>query len=288
MIVTATLNSADQGQLKRKELARAAWREGDLQSAIMQIRSVTSERMSPAVAAECHSAEAGFLADAGDFEGSLEALRKMAPFLDAADVRIRGTYYNGRARAHSRLGDIQAALLDYTGALALWQEHGDRNYEGAARMNIAEMLLRLDEVNEARANIDMAFSVLPLQSEYWPDAYDTKSKVLLQQGQTALALEAIEHALNLAAGNEKKQAEFAQTKEAIKDRLLDLMVPLVNMKDIKNLKIQAIRNALDVSDGSITSAAKMLGTSHQVIAYVADKKSLERIKRKKSIIKNLY
>lgn len=286
MITTARLSAKDESQLERKELARGAWREGNIDNALLLIRSVLSEEMSPSIAAECYSAEAGFLADAGDFRGSLASLDRMAPHLKAADVRIQGTFYNGRGRAHRNLGNLSAALIDYTGALSLWQIHGDRNYEGAARINLAECYLRLNDFAEARTNIDLAIDVLPASSEYLPDAYDTKAKVLLCEGRPQMALEAIDTALEMAGSNELKLREFQLTKSKIKERLLDLLVPIVSMRDLDELKVQAIRNALDQADGSVTSAAKMLGTSHQVVAYIADQNSLQRIKRKKSIIKS--
>lgn len=288
MITTQCLSAIDRGQLERKELARGSWREGQPDNALLIIRSVLAEEMSPAVAAECFSAEAGFLLAQKDFSGALASLHKMAPFLDAADQRIQGTFFLQRARAHRHLDNTNSALTDYSGALALWQECGDKNYEGAASINLAELYLILKNVEQARANIVHALAVLPVDSEYWCDAYDTKAKVLLAEGNISGALDTIDQAISVAGENELRQKTCADTREQIKDHLLDLLIPLIDTDDLDDLKVQMIRHALDRTGGSITAAAELINTSHQVVAYTAQKHGLERSpQRKKSIIKNL-
>lgn len=287
MRVTEIQSAKDRSQLERKELARGAWREGNVENALLIIRSVLTEEMSPAVAAACYSAEAGFLAEMEDFEGSLESLQKMSPFLEAASVEIQGTFYNQRGRAHRRLGNYDAALTDYTGALALWQGCGDRNYEGAAYINLAECYLIMKDVEEAYLNIAQAFAVLPTDSEYLCNAYDTKAKVLLADGKAERAFQCIEKALSLTGGNETWERTFLDTRDQIKERLMELLVPVAVMKDADDLKVKMVRYALQKADGSVTIAAELLGTSHQVIAYTADHNDIDRAHRKKSIIKPL-
>lgn len=275
----------DEDQLERKELARGAWREGQIENAHLIIDTVLSEEMSPAVAAACYSAKAGFLASQGDFSGALKILHLMAPFLDAADIRIQGTFYNTRARAHRNLNNLDAALTDYTGALALWQTCGQRNYEGAVSINLAELYLICGDLAQAHQNIDHALGVLPDNSEYLCNAYDTKAKILLRDGQALKALDLIERALELVGDHEDWRKRFRETQGQIKERLLDSIIPLVNIPELDELKVQVIRHALDRANGSITAAAKTLKTSHQVIAYAADQNGIDRSRRKKSIIK---
>lgn len=286
MLTVQVLSAVDQDQLERKELARGAWREGNIESALLLIRSVLSEPMSPRVAAECYSVEAGCLADLGDFVGSLDSLQRMAEFLDSADVRIQGTFYNARGRAYRNLGRVDDALTDYSGALAYWQECGDRNYEGAVSINLAECYLRLEDLEQATQNIDHAFKVLPDGSEYWCNAYDTKAKVLLASGKAQQALSLIERAMELSGGNGLWEKTFLETKAAIKDRLLNMLAPLATMQDVERLKVQMIRHALDKAGGSITLAAAIIKTSHQVLAHAADSNGLARTRRKKSIIRH--
>lgn len=281
-------SARDQDQLARKEVARQAWRDGHSADGLLILRSVLAEDMSPAVAAECYSTEAGMLAEMGDFVGSLQSLRNMAPFLEAASPRIQGTFYNQRGRVNRKLSDIGAALMDYTGALAIWQECGDKHYEGAASINLAELYLKRDDLEQASANIDHALRVLPDGSEYWPDACDTKAKILLAEGSPARALLFIDKALDLIGENEAKFLEFLETRNQIKSRMIDLLAPLMDSNDVERLRVRMISHALDKSGGSITAAAKLISTSHQVIAHAARKYGLERSSlRKKSIIKNL-
>jgi tetratricopeptide (TPR) repeat protein len=285
--MTGALSERDRGQLEQKELARGAWREGNFENALLIIRSVLSEEMSPQVAAECYSAEAGFLADLGDFRGSLESLRRMAPFLEYADIRIQGTFYNARGRAHKNLGDIDAAITDYTGALAFWQECGDRDYLGAVSINIAELYLKLGDLKQADLNVDRAIEVLPRGSEYLCNAYDTKAKILLENGQFVKALGLIEEALDLAGDHGEWQKRFKETREQIVNKLQDVLIPLIGVKELDDLKVRMVRRALEKTDGSLKQAADMLGTSRQAVTYIADHNGLERMYRKKSIIKPL-
>lgn len=285
MLQTERLSARDRSQLEQKELARTAWRDGNLDSADLLIDLVLSEEMSPSVAAQCYSAKAGFALARKDAEGAMDALRKMAPFLDAADIRIRGTYYLLRGRASRQLSNIDGALTDYSGAVALWQMCGDKNYEGAAYINLAECYLTQDNIEQAYPNIERAFAVLPMTSEYLCNAYDTKAKILLADGKTEEAYRLIEKALDSSGGNELWEREFLQTKAKIKERLIELLVPLAKMTDLDEIKLQMVRNALERAGGSVTIAADILGTSHQVIAYTADARGLGRSKRKKSIIK---
>jgi tetratricopeptide (TPR) repeat protein len=279
------LSPRDREQLERKELARGAWREGQIDNALLIIDSVLMEEVSPEVAAACYSAKAGFLASSGDFAGALETLRVMAPFLESADVRVQGTFYNTRARAHRNLNNLDAALTDYTGALALWQSCGDKNYEGAVSINLAELYLILGDIKQANDNADHALCVLPSDSEYLCNAYDTKAKILLADGQAIKALSLITQAFERAGDHEQWLARFGETRKQIKERLLDSLIPLVNIPELDDLKIRVIRHALGEAGGSVTIAAKKLSTSHQVVSYTADAHGLERSKRKKSIIK---
>jgi tetratricopeptide (TPR) repeat protein len=278
-------SATDRGQIDRAERARGAWRDGNLDSADLLIDTVLGEKMSPAVAAKCYSIKAGIALARKDAAAAMRALDKMAPFLEAANIRIQGTFYLQRGRAHRSLNNIDAALTDYSGSLALWQMCGDKNYEGAAYINLAECYLRLSDIEQAYFNIEQAFAVLPDLSEYLCNAYDTKAKILLADGKTEKAYRLIEKALASSGGNELWEKEFLETKTRIKERLICLLVPLAKMKDLDVMKLQMVQNALEKAQGSVTIAAEMLGTSHQVIAYTADAQGLDRSKRKKSIIK---
>lgn len=285
MISEAIGSETDRAQRNKKEAARDRWRQGHYTDALRMIRTLLTEEMSPRVAAECFSVEAAILADMGDYRGSLDSLGRMAPFLDAADVRIQGTFYNGRARANKNLGDIPAALIDYSGAVALWQSCGDRNYEGAASINLAELYLTLGDLPQAGHNIDHALRVLPTNSEYLCDAFETKAKILLADHQVVKALRFIEQALKAVGSHEEKKKQFSETQSKIKQHLLDSIIPLINFPDLDDLRVQVIRHALDRAGGSITLAAKALDTSHQVVAYAARTHHLERARPKRSIIK---
>src|ERR1041385_3284122 len=99
--------------MSRRDRAKAVWAEGRLEDARLILSTVLSEDMSPAVAVQCFITEAAFCGDQGRWRESLSALESAAPLADGASFYVQGNFFHARARVHKRLGDIDAALLDY-------------------------------------------------------------------------------------------------------------------------------------------------------------------------------
>lgn len=261
-------------QLERKTLARGAWRNGQVENAEILLDSVLAEDMPPDTAAECYVAQSAFRAEVEDYEGSLACLELAAPYLDCAPLRVRGSFYLQRGRAHKELGRYDEALTDYTGAVVCWQESGNKEYEAAALNNLAGLYLKIGNIGQARACIDQALNLNPV--EYLSQLYDTDANILLLEGKGEQALRRVEQALSLAGENEIWKQTFLETKHRIKLHICDLLVPLALKNDIDNLQVSIVRHALDREGGSITRAANIIGMTHKGVAYIAHRHGLSR------------
>lgn len=288
MISTGQLTGAERSQLERKELARGAWREGQPQNGLLILESVVREEMSPRVAGEVFVAQASLQCATREFVGALRSLDLAGPHLVACDARVNGAFYFHRALASRNLGNIDAALMDYAGSIAFYQEAGDVHDEIAVRINLAELYLIREDVRQATEHINLAFILLTPDSIHFCNAHDTMAKVLAAQGDLETAITHARIAVEAAGENEGWKTDALKTLESIKTAVLNAAERVLTIKDLKDLKLRITKRALGECNGSIVEAAKLLQTSHQHIAYVSDTKHLERAAprvRRKSIIK---
>lgn len=286
-----TFSPAERSQMERRQLALGAWKEGQIDNAELILDSVLLETMTPRVAAACWISKAGFRIDLGDTAGSGVALEKATPFVDALDIETRGSFYFQRARVHKAAQDIDAALTDYGGAAACWDETGNSEKSGAAFLNLAELYLASGDLESAQQNIDQSIRLFQsAQSFYLPQAHDTQAKIFLAQNRPALALTSITTALDLVGDREDWRKEFLQTKRRVQFYLLELL-EVRTLADCDRLKVLATEKALRESNGSLSAAGRILDATHHAVSYIVDKnKELEpfRVKRRvrhKTLIK---
>lgn len=286
------LSATERSQIERRSLALGAWKDGQVENAELILDTVLSEETSPRVAGACWISKAGFRAESGDFSGSRQALKMASSFVDSVDIETRGSFYFQRARVYRALGDTDSALTDYSGAAACWEESGNREKQGAAFLNLAELYLGVDELSTATENLNQSLALLKeTGSFYLPQAYDTHAKILIKQNRPALALEAITQALSLVGDNEIWRKEFEQTKRTVEFRLLDLL-GVKTLSDCDRLKVVVTEKALRETGGSLSAAGRVLDATHHAVSYIVDQnKELEpfRVKRRvyrRSIIKH--
>lgn len=280
------LTFAEKSQVERRELARGSWRDGEIENALLILRSVIEEEMTPRVAAEVFVTEAACLCALNEFEGALGSLEKAAPFVDQALARVQGCFYFHRALVYKNLGDTDAALTDYAGSLIYWEQSGESDYYIAALNNLANLYREKGDLAQARRYIDRAVVLLTNESTHYCNVHDTQAKILLAEGHLVCAWRAIQIAINAAGDNEIWKRDCLATRDEIKKQLLDFIVPVVTVDDVDRLKVDLVRYALGAAEGSIVGAAKLLNTSHQLIAYTAEANGLQRKpQRRKSIIK---
>lgn len=278
--------------MDRIDLAVGAWKGGEAENAELIIDTVAAEEMTPRIAARVYVAKAGFRAELQDYEGSWAALGKAAPFLDAAFVQTRGCFYSQRGRINKRRDNVDAALTDYSGAVACWEEAGNKELQGAAYLNLAELYLSIGNLSDASQNLNQALAIFrDIQSFYLPQAYDTEAKILLAQDRPALAYKVITKALGVVERNETWQQELEETKRQVQFRLLDIL-EVKTLADCDRLKVVVTEKALRECGGSLSAAGRILDATHHAVSYIVDQhKELEpfRVKRRvyrRSIIKH--
>lgn len=284
------VSESERSQLDRKGLAVSVWRDGRPADALIVLESVLSEEMSPQVAAECWVTQAAFRAEEKDWEGSLLSLEQAAPFIDEASLRVRGSYYHQRARAHKEMGELDEALTDYSGAVAYRQADNDREFEGAALLNLAGVYLELNDPEKAQEYVARALKLLEeTGSSGVSQAHETQASIYLLLGQFQLALDSVDKALSMVGENELWQADFLKKRAEIETQLLHR----IGVDTIEDAKVLMARNALLQTDGSLTNAAKLIGLTHKgvdkIIKRNPDLESL-RVKRRvrhKTLIKRL-
>ena len=279
---------AESSQLERRDLAVGSWRQGEIENAEILLDSVLAEPMTDRVAVQCWVSKAAFRVDAGDYEGSLKALNAAGRFLDAADLRFRGAFHNQRARVHNKLGNTDAALLDYAGASSCFEQDGDKSYEGAAYLNIAELYIQRGDIVRARVNIDHAMSLFnESKSEYLPQGYDTLAQIELAEGYTEKALASLRQGIDLVGDHETWRRDLLKTRDKIGKKIEELSSAL------HSVNVEMVRWALIKTDGNLTRAGKLTGLTHKGVSYIVDRyPELEQFRAKrrtrtkyKSIIK---
>lgn len=295
MITLATregLSVQERSQFERRELARGAWVEGRIDDALLILDTVLSEEMTPRVAASCFVTEAAFKAEQGDYPGSLESLTKAAPHIDQADNDVRGSFFNQRARLHKELGKFNAALLDYAGASASYEDAGRKDYLAGVANNVAGVCLAIGDLPRAKASIDQAIAEADKSnSEFLSQAYDTQANICLARGELEQALTSVRMAISLAGNNETWLKTFQATEQKVIKKLLELL-GVSNVKDIERLQIQIVKQALLEHKGRRILAAQSVGMSREGIDYLVNHKDelvefrKEKRVRRKTVILN--
>lgn len=195
----------DAEQLSRRKEAKDLWSEGRLDDARLILSTVLSEEMSPAVAVQCFVTEAAFCADQGDWHESLIALERAAPMLDLVDAYTQGNFFHQRARVHKKAANIDAALTDYAGASACYEQVGSLEYAGSTKNNLAWIWIELGDLEKAAECIDYTLRLYAsIETDYIGPAHDTLANVLLRKG---LLREALETA-DLAVKESVKKADW--------------------------------------------------------------------------------
>lgn len=290
-IPTEGLTGAERSQLERKELARGAWAEGRPDDALLIIDTVLSEEMTPRVAVECYVTKAAFLAETKDFRSSLEYLNLASPMIDLASLRVRRGFYHQRGVVNKELGDLDRALNDYTGAVVCAETEHDRENEGAALLNLANVYLLIGDFETARENLSRSFQALrESKSRNISQAYDTLANIELAEGHAQLAIIANNKAFDLIGDNESWRATFESTRLNIRGKLLELL-EVSTVEDIEILRADLVMKALIQTGGNLSHAGKLVGLSYKGVDYIVQRHPAleqfrtERKPRLKSLIK---
>lgn len=288
---TLVLTRTEHSQMERKDLARGAYSQGQSDNALLIIDSVLAEPMTERVAAECWVAKAAFQVEERDFIGCLESLGEAAKFIDAADARVQGAFYYQRARAYKELGNIDAAITDYSGAAAFLDLAGLKDREALTLNSLALVFLKIGDVDRAREQIDKAVAICPNGSEYSCHVYDTVAEISLREGKLESALAASEQSILLAGENDLWRSQFLETKAKIRRKLLTVL-GVNTATDLDTLQTEMLYAALKQAGGARERAGEMIGLSRKGVEYLIDNrkelaefKRVKRVRRKSIIVK---
>lgn len=288
------LSAVERSQFERKEMAKSLWREGRLGDAQVVLSVVLAERLSPWLAVEAWVTNATFRSDLKDFQGALNGLETAAKFLDSVSLYVQATFFSERARAYKGLGNIDAALTDYAGASAFFEELGHLEYFATTEKNEAGAYLTVGDFARAHEHIDKAIRVFTdLGSETLAQAYDTQANIYFAEGKLELAVTAIEKAFSMKIENPEWLQTFNETRERIEAKLFDLFLPQIKqVADLEKIKVEIVRRALIASSGSLTGAGDLVGLDHKGVDWIISRHPeleplrVKRRVRRKPIMKN--
>lgn len=261
------LTAVEQSQFERIELAKGAWREGRSEDALILIDSVKSEKMTDRVAGECFLNESVFYAEAGENARSEESLNHAARFMDSMTTNALGTFHNQRARIRKERNSFDAALMDYAGAAAMYEQIGNKEKQGAAALNVAGCYLALGDLSEAQVNLDKAFLLLT-GSFYLPKAHETQAEIYLAEGKLEAAARAIKTALSMECPDNWR-TDFIATQDLIEAKILEAL-QVKHFSDWDQVKLRMARRALQRSAGNPAGAASILGVTRFAIQSLID------------------
>lgn len=214
---TDPFSDQDAAQLARRDMAKRLWEEGRLDDARLTLSTVLSEEMSPVVAVQCFVTEAAFCADQGSWGESLSALQRAAPLIDGADAYTQGNFFHQRARVHKKLGDIDSALLDYTGAVACYEQAECLEYAGSTNNNLAWLWIEMADLEKAEECINNTLRLYKqIETIYIGPAHDTLANVLLRKGALRQALEIADLAVKESAEKIDWLCDALTTRGSIK------------------------------------------------------------------------
>ena len=235
----------------------------------------------------------------GEYKKALSILSEMV--IDSAAPRIKWSFYHQRALAHSRTGNQDAALIDYTAARDWARESGEDICQARTQNNLAKLYSEVGRLDEALEEVNCAIKIATRVSDQslLGRFTDQKAQILLEHDQLSEAVDTARRAVGLLElhGNETTLSEARETygKALIRYGILNLnRIDPVRSHAAKNLsgvvvKLEAelLQDVLDRTQGMVTPAAAMLGEHHTTVMKAIDKYKLDRKpkrRRAKSLI----
>jgi tetratricopeptide (TPR) repeat protein len=296
VIITGTgteeLTEVERSQLDRKELARGAWGEGRPDDALLILNTVLEEAMTPRVAAECYVTQAAFLAEKGEFQDSLAALRLAAPYVDSARLRVQASFFLQRGRINRKLNNLNNAITDYTGVAICAEASDSEDLLGKSFLNLSDLYVMIGkDLVTARAYLNKAVAIFRrIGSDDLCQAYDTLANLELAEGNVTEATEAIRKGFELIGDHESWRDTLNETRDKIRGKLLQL-TGINRVEDLDSLKVLLVKRALIETGGNLSHAGEKIGLTYKGVDYIIQQNpELERLRserksRLKSVIK---
>ena len=127
--------------------------------------------------------------DRGLYRAALSIHSEAEPYADACrDPLVRGKFHNGRALTHQKLGDPDAAILEFTAAAYHHEKAGAHRERADIENNLAVILVEAGRVAEAMEHLALALGSCAdeaVRAQY----EDTRALIALAAGDGRTALE---------------------------------------------------------------------------------------------------
>jgi tetratricopeptide (TPR) repeat protein len=151
------LQRPEQAAEAQNELAICYWREGAFEESRLLFREALAEAESSATRLQIYVDSTSVEISTGHYQAALALLRAGGELLDSiADAAAQGQYHLQLALVHKKLGDLDAALIEYSAASFHLEQAGHTRYLGRVENNTGMILLELRRYSEALTHLDNA------------------------------------------------------------------------------------------------------------------------------------
>lgn len=250
------------------------------------------------------------------FQSPGRALKTLSEIsLDGLAPALKARITHRRARLLSDDKEFDASLIEYAGAIAYFEEAGDRSGLAHTYNNMAGVYRRMKRFDDAHAANYRALALTNPTDTFLPNFLDHKAQILNDEGRYADAEKLARQAVQMVDGTQRAsdlcenlctlgKALAAQGKYLVASETLARAYSIGERLDSQELMFKATKarkecaemsvNALELKmaelalrmcDGSYRSAGKMLETSHTALIKLLKRNSRQwKPKRPQSII----
>lgn len=279
------------GELRERArlwLASSYWAAGELQEARAVLESV-----------ELVADDIRFLVtlNSSIFESkvsrALATLETIGPLLDTVSDLYQAKFYLQRGYLRRRLGDSDAAIIDYEAARILFEQADAPRYVAAATNNQAGLLVDTKRFADAHAATDHAIRFLDDDPLYLAQVCDQKALIFIAEHKYEQAEALASRSVDLLTGSDNRSIladSLITHARALKHlgRYVDALVQLeaarghaahLNSKTLllaiakqekesaqaltQNVHVEMVETALDLSGGKLREAARLVGVRVQ-------------------------
>lgn len=279
------------------EMARARFDSGDYEEAIALARSTLSslsrkqDRFKALHLIACSEGQKGW------YKQSLRTLALVGELVDDLPAITRARFHGQRAFVHSKLKEVNEALIDLEAAKFWAEESGDAESIARARNNLSKQYSDAGRFDEALTEVNAAieFALGHTDKVLLGQFYDMKAQILISRGQFSEALECSEAAMELQSGH----PSAIEARETHGRALIGLGAsyltqddPVATFRARRNaldlipaaLTNELIKLALEQSNGNVLNAASRLGIYHSALLKAMKNNGIPHKPRARSLV----
>jgi tetratricopeptide (TPR) repeat protein len=225
-----------------------------------QARSLFEGLKDRGMVAQVDDTRARALIDQGLYaEAEAVAARSVRVLEEGDELSLLAEALTTHGRALAKLGDAELAHSQFSEALATAQRAGDPESAGVAVLSIGEELADYLPQSELCSYYRMAESLLA-ESQY--------PEVKVRLGEYARRLMAMPGATTVELPIITTNGNGSAKKHVLTTAVFNSATSASLEELVRNYEGDLIRQALETSGGSVTRAARLLGITHQGLAFI--------------------